>query len=257
MTTPKRAPSAYNYLTKCPNTRDDIKAAHPEWQLENGKWSQPDFMAEYAKRWKAMSPEEKKPYDDQAAEAKANFTPPSPKEESNDNQPTQVAKKASSSWMHYLHDPDIRIPLKIELYKQKISESTDLSEEDRSKLEELNFDEFDDDMEKLIKEIGIKVKPTDITKPASVNWKSFGEEEKKPWVNKADQEKIELEKNPIMKLSKKKSKKILNNRVEESANDEISQLKNQVHLLAKMLKSQVERIEILEKSQLEKSQSEE
>jgi hypothetical protein len=64
---------AYNFLQADMALREDIKTAHPEW---DGK----QLLSHIASRWRTMSPEERKPYEDQAAEYKANFTPPSPKE---------------------------------------------------------------------------------------------------------------------------------------------------------------------------------
>ena len=55
---PKESSSAFVFFGRA--TRDDIKAAHPDWSLG-------DVGRELGKRWKELSDDDKKPFHDQAA----------------------------------------------------------------------------------------------------------------------------------------------------------------------------------------------
>ena len=166
----KRSPTAYNFLVKDQALRQTIKDEHPDWK-------HPQVMAEFSRLWKTYTAEEKQPYLDQAARAKAEFQP-SPQggegvsdESASDSEPEskQVPKKARTAWFCYLHDPQIR---------------------DAAKLE------FPD------------LKVTDLTKEISKQWKELGEDGQAPWKEISEKEKQDLKENPIYVTKKsKKSKK--------------------------------------------------
>ena len=162
----KRSPSAYNFLVKDQELRQTIKDEHPDWK-------HPQVMAEFSRLWKSYTPEEKQPYLDQAARAKAEFQPsPTVSDESgSDSEPDskQVAKKARTPWFCYLHDQQIRDAAK---------------------------QEFPD------------LKVTDLTKEISKQWKELGEDGQAPWKEMSEKEKQALLENPtyVTKKSKKTKK---------------------------------------------------
>ena len=196
----KRSPSAYNFLVKDQELRQTIKEQHPDWK-------HPQVMAEFSRLWKTYTPEEKQPYLDQAARAKAEFQP-SPQvsdESASDSEPEskQVPKKARTPWFCYLHDPQIRAAAK---------------------------QEFPD------------LKVTDLTKEISKQWKELGEDGQAPWKEMSEKEKQELLENPIYvtkKSKKKSSKKTKKEKTTTSTNsidqDRLSTLeKSNQELLAKV-----------------------
>ena len=163
----KRSPTAYNFLVKDQALRQTIKDEHPDWK-------HPQVMAEFSRLWKTYTAEEKQPYIDQAARAKAEFQP-SPRvsdDSGSDSEPEskQVPKKARTAWFCYLHDPQIRDAAKLEFPDHKV---------------------------------------TDLTKEISKQWKELGEDGQVPWKEMSEKEKQQLKENPIYvtKKSKKKSKK--------------------------------------------------
>ena len=113
----KRAPTAYNFLTKDKDLRTKMKSDHPDW-------TQNDIMEEYGRLWKEMSNEDKQKYVDQAEQAKESFVP-SP---SSTNEKEYVTKttlvRAKTAFMHYLYDPNIRGPIKEENKEYKPSDLT-------------------------------------------------------------------------------------------------------------------------------------
>lgn len=229
-------------MTKDPSLRETIKEEHPEWQLTSGKWSQPDFMAEYARRWKTMTTEEKAPYVEQARVAKENFVPSQPsstEQVSRSEEPQQKPKKAMSSWMFFLHDPTIRDPIKKELYLEKIKElkeTSEMSEEEYESLSKLDESE--------LSEKGIKIKPTEITKRASLQWKTLSEEERQPWIEKHETEKKDLADNPIMVTSKKKKSRASPPQTIPSRSSEES---SELHQLREQVAKQNEQLQLLSK----------
>ena len=168
----KRSPSAYNFLVKDQELRQTIKEQHPDWK-------HPQVMAEFSRLWKSYTPEEKQPYLDQAARAKAEFlpTPPVSDESASDSEPEskQVPKKARTAWFCYLYDEEIREETKVEVWGSCYPE----------------------------------IKVTDLTKEISKKWKALDEAGQAPWKEMSEKEKQELLENPIYvtKKSKKKSSK--------------------------------------------------
>lgn len=204
----KRSPTAYNFLTKDKQLREELKRTNPEWK-------QPEMLAEYSRLWETWGDEEKKKYLDQAAEAKANFVPTTT-DTTTDNttsQPvteeTQRKKKARTPFFCYLHDPDIRTAAKEKQPDLKI---------------------------------------TELTKVISKEWKELTEEEKETWATMAADEKKNLEENPIWVTKKTKKARgsvaplpvapvqpTLDNQRLLSAEQTIQDLLNQVKELTRLM----------------------
>ena len=119
----------------------------------------------------------------------------------------EYAKKAKTPWVHYLSDPEIRTPIKIAFYKGLLNDSDDATKE---KLNDLNLDDLDHEMETKLKDNSIKVKVVEITKKIALQWKELTKEDKKPWEDKHTKEKEELLENPVMKTKKTKKLKKTN-----------------------------------------------
>ena len=115
----KRAPTAYNFLTKDKELREQIKREHPDWK--NG-----DILSEYSRLWKSWGPDEKKKYQDLADQAKKEFQEASGSSSSSDSEgeTTTRHKKAMTAFFHYLHDPDVKSKAKQENPDLKLTELT-------------------------------------------------------------------------------------------------------------------------------------
>lgn len=115
----KRAPTAYNFLTKDKELREQIKRDHPDWK--NG-----DILSEYSRFWKSWGPDKKKKYQDLADQAKKEFQEASGSSSSSDSEgeTTTRHKKAMTAFFHYLHDPDVKSKAKEENPDLKLTELT-------------------------------------------------------------------------------------------------------------------------------------
>ena len=103
---PKRAPTAYNFLTKDKELRQKLKDEHPEW-------NHTDIMAEYARLWKTeWTDEQRKPYEELAKKAKEEFIATEEPQESGKVETVQVKKRAKTAFIFYLYDPKVRDPVK-------------------------------------------------------------------------------------------------------------------------------------------------
>ena len=102
---PKRAPTAYNFLTKDKELRQKLKDQHPEW-------NHTDIMAEYARLWKTeWTDEQRKPYEEMAKKAKEEFVATEEPQE-NKVETVMVKKRAKTAFIFYLYDPKVRDPVK-------------------------------------------------------------------------------------------------------------------------------------------------
>ena len=199
----KRSPSAYNFLVKDQELRQTIKEQHPDWK-------HPQVMAEFSRLWKTYTPEEKQPYLDQAARAKAEFqaSPQVSDDSGSDSEPEskQVAKKGRTPWFCYLHDPQIR---------------------DAAKLE------FPD------------LKVTDLTKEISKQWKELGEDGQAPWKEISEKEKQELLENPIYVTKKTKKKSTKKTKKEKTTTSTTSIDQTRLANLEKSNQDLIEKVEEL------------
>lgn len=93
----KRAPSAYNFLTKDKELRSQLLKENPEW-------SQSDLMVKYGELWRSWTPEQRQKYIDQANEAKQSFVPTNQTRTNN----IMRKKRAKTPYFHYLYDEDTR-----------------------------------------------------------------------------------------------------------------------------------------------------
>lgn len=157
----KRSPTAYNFLVKDQVLRKTIKEQNPDW-------THPQVMAEFSRLWKRYTPEEKQPYVDQAARAKAEFQPSA--NTTTNTQPTftEKPKRAKTAFFHYLYDTNIR---------------------------------------DHVKSTNPNLKGSEITKIISEQWSKLSLDEKQPWEQKHLQEKQELIDNPQMVQKKVKNTK--------------------------------------------------
>ena len=207
----KRSPSAYNFLTKDKELRESIKRDHPEWV-------QTHMLTEYSRLWKTYTVEEKQKYVDQAAEAKAVFQPSesiTPNDPATETEITMVPKRGRSSWMCYLHHPDIR---------------------------------------KAAKESNPEVKVTELTKIISIQWKALDTEGQQPYIDLANEEKQALLENPQMVAKKTKKKKMTMTETETTTNllvqpttnvidvSTLQQIKQEIKQLRAMVKMLTEKV---------------
>ena len=182
----KRSPTAYNFLVKDQTLRQTIKKENPDW-------THPQVMAEFSRLWKSYTPEEKQPYVDQAARAKAEFQPSTDTNTdttTNSNaQPsfTEKPKRAKTPFFHYLYDPNIRDP---------------------------------------VKSTNPNLKGSEITKIISEQWSKLSPEEKQPWEQKHLQEKQELIDNPQMVQKKVKNTKSSTTSTTTTSSQDLRRLEN-------------------------------
>jgi hypothetical protein len=206
----KRSPTAYNFLTKDKELRTRLISENPEWK-------QTDVMSEYSRLWNSWDATDKQKYVDLAREAKEAFTPPpSDEETSDDSTPTHQEvimrpKKARTSFFCYLHNAEVR-----------------------NKTKEENPD----------------LKVTELTTLISTQWKAFSDEDKQPWKDISDKEKVDLLENPQMvekKVNKKKNKK-------KSQEDQETTSHNSSKELEKVYMDLLEKQQRFYMDQLEKKQ---
>lgn len=179
----KRSPTAYNFLVKDQTLRKTLKEQNPDW-------THPQVMAEFSRLWKSYTPEEKQPYVDQAARAKAEFQPSAnTTTTTTTTQPTftEKPKRAKTAFFHYLYDPNIRDP---------------------------------------VKSTNPNLKGSEITKIISEQWSKLSLEEKQPWEQKHLQEKQELIDNPQMVQRKVKNTKSSTTSTTTTSSQDLRRLEN-------------------------------
>jgi hypothetical protein len=166
---PKRAPTAYNFLTKDKELRQKIKDEHPDW-------NHTDIMAEYARLWKMeWTDEQRKPYEELAKKAKEEFIATEESQDGGEIETVKVKKRAKTAFIFYLYDPKVRDPVQEAHPEYKPKDLTShiskmwklLSDEDKKPWEDLSNKQKQEFLENPIyEEKKVKVKkppPTQLT----------------------------------------------------------------------------------------------
>lgn len=160
---PKRAPTAYNFLTKDKELRQKIKDEHPDW-------NHTDIMAEYARLWKTeWTDEQRKPYEELAKKAKEEFIATEDSQDGGEIETVKVKKRAKTAFIFYLYDPKVREPVQEANKDYKPKDLTShiskmwklLTDEEKKPWEELSNKQKQEYLENPIyEEKKVKVKKT-------------------------------------------------------------------------------------------------
>ena len=111
MSNKKRALNAYNLYCQDEKVRGLIKEEHPDW-------SSGEVMRELGIRWKGLSDEEKKPFNEEAQKGKELFL----ESQQNEDDMIKVLKRPKSSYMHFSNDKQVRDKIKQENPDWKVTE---------------------------------------------------------------------------------------------------------------------------------------
>lgn len=160
--TQTRPKNAYNFYCQTSKDKEEIKTQHPDW-------SGVEILKELAKKWSSLNKEEKQPYEQQAQEAKEEFSKLEGGSDSFLITEEKVKKRPRSAYIHYSYNPEVRDKIKKDHPDWKV---------------------------------------TQIASHLGKQWNSMTDKDRKKWVDLSLKEKAELEANPVWKLVKRKKKQV-------------------------------------------------
>lgn len=159
--TQTRPKNAYNFYCQNSKDKEEIREQHPDW-------SGVEILKELAKKWSSLSKEDKQPYEQQAQEAKEEFS----KQEGGDSFliiEEKVKKRPRSAYILYSYNAEVRNKIKTEHPDWKV---------------------------------------TQIASHLGKMWNSMSDKDRKKWVELSLKEKANLEASPVWKVVKKKKKQV-------------------------------------------------